>query len=128
MKSAVFTAIIVSISFCVEAFAAGPSSSQSVRGVVPPPLGHEASRQWYLNQYADPAIFTSIGPPGDPGDAEVSPDGQLFSGAIVPPSKAGRLVGNTIYCRQALAFALLYGGQILPVGSGQRAKQSFVDG
>ena len=42
-----------------------------------PLAGDEAAYDWYLVQYGDPGVFTPVGPPGDPAEVVVFPDGQL---------------------------------------------------
>lgn len=44
----------------------------------PPPVGQEASYQWYLGQYTDPTMFTPVGLPADPAETAVSPHGALL--------------------------------------------------
>lgn len=93
-----------------------------------PPDGKEGSYEWYKPQYCDISIFTPIGLPGDPGEAAVSPKGQLiyanrnlnWRGRVGPT--------NPPYVRDGLAFALYDGERIVPIGTGEPARQSLAEG
>lgn len=93
----------------------------------PPPRGQEASYEWYVGQYPDPVIFTAIGPEGDPGEAGVSPRGQLMQGKLGYSEEDGTL-GGTPFVANALAFGLLDEGRFVTVGVGEPASQSLWKG
>jgi hypothetical protein len=93
----------------------------------PPPAGEEATYEWYAAQYPDPAIFTPIGPPADPAETGVSPRGQLMQGKLAYSDGDGTIAG-TLLVTNAMAFGLLESGRFLPVGSGEAAEQSLLDG
>ena len=89
----------------------------------PPPAGQEASYEWYLPQFFDPGILTTIGPPGDPAETAVSPTGSLFYAC-----DRGFEGAPQGYLRKAVAFALQEGAEIVPVGFGEPARQELADG
>ena len=64
----------------------------------PPPVGQEASYQWYLGQYTDPTMFTPVGLPADPAETAVSPNGALLY--------ANDLIGGPPHSRNALCSKL----------------------
>jgi hypothetical protein len=84
----------------------------------PPPAGEEANYAWYLPQWSDPGIFTPIGPPADPAEVAVSPAGQLMYAN-------DRVLPGTPYVANSLAFGLVVGGRVVPVGAGPPARQSL---
>lgn len=101
------------------------------RAVLPPPAGEEASYQWYLRQYTDPAIFTTIGLPADPAETAVSPVGELLSANDLIIQGTGykdRHIRGTSYARNSLAFGLAAEGKVVPLGTGSPARQSLEHG
>jgi len=93
-----------------------------------PPEGKEGSYEWYKPQYRDIGIFTPIGPPGDPAEVAVSPEGQLIH-ANDNLNWRGRIGGtNPPYIKNGLVFALYDGERIVPVGTGELARQSLAGG
>jgi len=95
---------------------------------LPPPPRTEASYDWYLPQYTDPGMFTPIGPPGDPAETAVTPTGQLIT-CYDNMANRWRIQGTLPpWIRNGLAFAICDGLKIVPVGAGERARQSLMDG
>jgi len=92
------------------------------RAAFPPPVGQEASYQWYLGQYADPTIFTTIGLPADPAETAVSPNGELL---YANDLLGGLHIPGTRYARNSLVFALFAEGEVVPIGAGEPARQSL---
>jgi len=102
-----------------------------MRAALPPPAGQEASYQWYVEQYSDPAMFTAIGLPADPAETAVSPNGELAyaNDIVIQGGKyKSHLITGTPYTRNSLAFALYAEGKIVPIGAGESARQSLADG
>ena len=86
----------------------------------PPFVGQEASYEWYLRQYSDPAIFTPIGMPADPAETAVSSNGDLLCAIDL----VGDLhIPGTPYARNSLQFALFAEGGVVPIGTGEPAHQ-----
>jgi len=94
----------------------------------PPKPGTEASYEWYKPQYSDPGLFTTIGPPGDPAETAVSPNGQILRSFDNMGGK--RRITGTLpeMFGGALAFALYDETGVAPIGAGQRAHQALMDG
>lgn len=89
---------------------------------LPPPAGQEASYEWYLGQYSDPAMFTPIGLPADPAEITVSSDGALtYANDLL----GGIHIPGTTYTRNSLVFALFAEGEVAPIGVGEPARQSL---
>jgi hypothetical protein len=87
----------------------------------PPFPGEEASYEWYRRQYDETSILTPIGPPGDPADLGVSSDGQLMYGN-------DRVLPGTPFVMNALAFAVVDGGRVVPFGWEPTAHQELIEG
>ncbi len=102
-----------------------------LRAALAPPQGQEASYQWYLAQYTDPAIFTPVGLEADPAETAVSPNGELLYAndlVIQGTEYKDRFIAGTRYARNSLAFALFAEGKIVPIGTGEPARQSLEGG
>lgn len=129
---AVASAAVVAPGALPSAIAAPQASVTSpMRTVLPPPAGQEASYQWYLGQYTDPTMFTAIGLTADPAETAVSPNGELVyaNDIVIQGSKyKSHLITATPYTRNSLAFALYAEGKIVPIGTGEPARQSLADG
>jgi lysophospholipase L1-like esterase len=112
-------------------FKRGPVPPSTQPSLAPPP-DEEASYEWYLKHYGDMGALTTIGPPADPSQVAVSPTGQIFYGRDIYLAHSGsdyRIPGTfPAYVKNGLAFALCDESKIVPVGSGDRARQSLVDG
>jgi hypothetical protein len=107
------------------------SVTPPAHAALPPPAGQEASYQWYVGQYADPAIFTPVGLPADPAETAVSPNGELlFANDLVIQGTQykDRFIPGTGYARNSLTFALFAEGKIVPIGAGEPAQQSLEGG
>jgi hypothetical protein len=107
------------------------SATPPARAALPPPAGQEASYEWYLPQYTDPTIFTTIGLPADPAETAVSPNGELLFAndlEIQSTKYEDRHLPGTRYARNALIFALYDGARIVPIGMGKPARQSVEKG
>lgn len=98
------------------------------RPALPPPADEEASYEWYLPQYRDPGIFTTIGPPGDPAEVAVSPAGQLFYSNEACHGRSGVAAGRPPLMRNALAFALAEGESVSTLGARGTIEQELLDG
>jgi hypothetical protein len=76
-------------------------------------------------------MFTAIGLPADPAETAVSPNGELVyaNDIVIQGSKyKSPSITGTPYTRNSLAFALYAEGKIVPMGSGEPARQSLADG
>ena len=95
---------------------------------LPPPAGEEAGYEWYLRQYRDPGILTTIGPPADPAEVAVSATGQLIDANQYCQGRGPFPGTRPPLVRQGLAFAILEGDRIQLPGSAGPVKQSLLDG
>jgi hypothetical protein len=93
----------------------------------PPPAGEEAAYDWYLTQYPDPRIYTPIGPPGDPAEVVVFPDGQLQRAGNKEWDLNRAPISGTLYLAKAMSFGLFEEGHASPMDTGC-AQQSLEDG
>jgi len=95
------------------------------RPAMPPRAGEEAGYTWYLEQYADPGLYTPIGPPADPAEVAVSRTGQLMYANELTHRRGG--IPGTHYVRHALAFAFAEDGRITPAGARGAVRQSLLE-
>ena len=108
-----------------------PAPPAPTHAALPPPAGQEASYEWYLPQYTDPAIYTPIGLPADPAETGVSPTGELVYAndvVIQGGNFTSRQIEGTPYSRNSLSFALYDGSRIVPFGAGEPARQTLDQG
>jgi hypothetical protein len=106
------------------------SAKPQAEFAAPPPAGQEASYEWYLPQYTDPSIFTTIGLPADPAETAVSPHGALLyaNDLVIQGTRNSRHIPGTQYARNSLAFAFVDGTRIVPIGANHPARQSLENG
>jgi hypothetical protein len=98
------------------------------RPAFPPPAGEEASYERYLPQYPDPGIYTPIGPPSDPAETAVTPEGHLVSAVERANVFGAEILPGTPFVRNSLVFALADGSEIVPFGTRGLARQSLEEG